>query len=83
MRKPIESPDYIDPEPYVKKALNTPLVVDSRIKAALDASSPSAASALEYMKEVAGDDICALATEAFLEMILNNATTEEANAEAT
>ena len=83
LRKPIESPDYIDPEPYVKKALNTPLVVDSRIKAALDASSPSAASALEYMKEVAGDDICALATEAFLEMILNNATTEEANAEAT
>jgi len=82
-RKPIDSPDYIDPEPYVKKALNTPLVVDSRIKAARDASSPSAAAALEYMKQIAGDDICALATEAYLEMILNNATAQEANAEAT
>jgi len=78
-----DSPDYIDPEPYVKKALNTPLIRDNRIKAPRNASSPSAASALEYMRQVGGNDICHLSTEAFLEMILNGATPEEANAEAT
>ncbi|XP_023331231.1 uncharacterized protein LOC111703508 [Eurytemora carolleeae] len=82
-RQKASSPDYIDPEPYVQRALNTPLVKDKRINAARDASSPSAAAALEYMKQVAGDDICAVATEAYLEMILHNATAEQANAEAT
>ena len=82
-RQKASSPDYIDPEPYVQRALNTPLVQDKRINAARDASSPSAAAALEYMKQVAGDDICAVATEAYLEMILHNATAEQANAEAT
>jgi len=78
-----KSPDYIDPEPYVKKALNTPLAHDKRIKAAVDASSPSAASALQYMLTVQGNGICALTAQAYLEMILKNATAEEANAEAT
>ena len=77
------SPDYIDPEPYVQKALNTKLNLDPRIVAQRNSKSPSAAAALEYMHQIASNDICAHSTEAFLEMILNGATPEEANAEAT
>ena len=78
-----DSPDYIDPEPYVQKALKTKLNLDPRIVAPRNAKSPSAAAALEYMHQIGGNDICAHSTEAFLEMILNGASPEEANAEAT
>jgi predicted esterase YcpF (UPF0227 family) len=79
----LNSPDYIDPEPYVQKALNTKLNLDPRIIAQRDSKSPSAAAALEYMHQIASNDLCAHSTEAFLEMILNGASPEEANAEAT
>ena len=79
----LSSPDYIDPEPYVQEALNTKLNLDPRIIALRNSKSPSAAAALEYMHQISGNDMCAHSTEAFLEMILNGASPEEANAEAT
>jgi len=68
----------------VQKALTVPVFQDSRIFAENDRSSPAAAAALAYMKEVAGKDgLCGIPTEVFLETILAGKSREEANAEAT
>merc|ERR1711973_301553 len=48
-----------------------------------DVSSPSAAAALAYLKEVSGKDgLCGIPTEVFLEQILAGKSREVANAEA-
>ena len=73
----------IDVEKYVKEALNTPFPTDSRVKAATDLTSPSAAAALAYMKKVPKDGLCGLPAEKYLENILQGNTKEVANAEAT
>ena len=73
----------IDVEKYVKEALNTPFPTDSRVKAASDLTSPSAAAALAYMKKVPKDGLCGMPTEKYLENILKGNTKEVANAEAT
>ena len=52
-------------------------------KAPRNASSPSAAAAFEYMKQVAGNRTCGITGAYLQEMILHTATDEEANAEAT
>ena len=68
----------------VQKALTVPIIKDSRIFAEVGRSSPSAAAALAYMKEVAGKDgLCGIPTEAFLESVLAGKSREEATAEAT
>ena len=68
----------------VQEALTVLVVKDSRIFAEVDRSSPSAAAALAYMKEVTDKDgLCGIPTEAFLESILAGRSREEANAEAT
>jgi len=56
---------------------------DRRIKAPTDQNSPSAASALAYMKSVANDELCGIPTQIYLENILNGKSKEVANAEAT
>ena len=71
-------------ENEVQEALRVPVVKDSRINAPTDLSSPSAAAALAYMKEISGKDgLCGIPTEVFLETILAGRSREEANAEAT
>jgi len=68
----------------VQEALNNPVIKDIRINAPTDLSSPSAAAALAYMKEVSGKDgLCGIPTEVFLEKILAGKSREVANAEAT
>jgi len=68
----------------VNEALRVPVVKDSRIAASIDFSSPSAAAALAFMKEITSKDgLCGIPTEIFLENILKGRSREEANAEAT
>jgi len=56
---------------------------DARIAAPGDMSSPAAAAALAYMKEVSGKNgLCGVPTEVFLEQILAGNSREVANAEA-
>jgi len=73
----------IDVEKYVNEALNTPFPKDGRINAPTDLTSPSAAAALAYMKNVAKDGLCGLPTEVYLQTIFGGKSKEEANAEAT
>ena len=71
-------------ESAIQEALRVPVLKDSRIAAPTDFSSPNAAAALAYMKEIAGKDgLCGIPTEIFLENILKGRSREEANAEAT
>ena len=67
----------------VNEALRVPVVKDLRISAPTDSSSPNAAAALAYMKEITDKDgLCGVPTEIFLENILKGRSREEANAEA-
>ena len=63
----------------LKKGFNK----DRRITAPTDRTSPSAASALAYMKEVFNDELCGIPTQVYLENILQGKSKEVANAEAT
>ena len=68
----------------VNEALTVPVLKDARISASNDFSSPNAAAALAYMKEITSKDgLCGIPTEIFLENILRGRSREEANAEAT
>ena len=68
----------------VNEALRVPVLQDLRIAAPNDFSSPNAAAALAYMKEVTGKDgLCGVPTEIFLENILKGRSRKEASAEAT
>ena len=68
----------------VNEALTVPVLQDARISAINDFSSPNAAAALAYMKEITSKDgLCGIPTEIFLENILKGRSREEANAEAT
>ena len=68
----------------VNEALRVPVLQDLRVAASNDFSSPNAAAALAYMKEVTGKDgLCGVPTEIFLENILKGRSREEASAEAT
>ena len=68
----------------VNEALAVPVLKDARIAAKSDFSSPNAAAALAYMKEITSKDgLCGIPTEIFLENILKGRSREEANAEAT
>merc|ERR1712156_909750 len=73
----------VNVDKYVNEALRTPLLQDSRVKAANDLTSPTAAAALAYMKPVTKDGLCGVPTELYLESIFNGKSKEEANAEAT
>ena len=68
----------------VEEALTVPVVKYVRITAEVDRSSPAAAAALAYMKEVSGKDgLCGIPTEVFIETILAGKSREVATAEAT
>ena len=73
----------VDVESKVQEVLNVPVTEDVRINAPNDQSSPSAAAALAYMKEVSGKDgLCGVPAEAFLQAVLSGKSREVATAEA-
>ena len=73
----------IDADLFANFLLKQGFNQDRRIKAPTDESSPSAASALAYMKNAFKDELCGVPTQIYLENILNGKSKEVANAEAT
>merc|ERR1711872_183112 len=73
----------IDVNRYEQEALNSPSAKDRRVKAPTDATSPSTAAALAYMKSVSKDGLCGLPTEVYIQTIFDGKSKEEANAAAT
>jgi len=74
---------YVDFEKYAQLAFQYPIAITSAILAPRDASSPNAAAALAYMKEIGSNDMCARSTVAYLTKILSGGSVDEANADAT
>jgi len=74
---------FVDWEKYAALAKANPIAISSAILAPRDSTSPSAASALAYLKAVGSKDICARSTEAYLAKIVSGGTAEEATADAT
>merc|ERR1711872_751736 len=72
----------IDPNVYadfiIKKGFNQ----DLRIKASNDKTSPAAAAALAYIKNVFNDDLCGIPAQVYVENILNGQSKEKASAAA-
>jgi len=62
----------------IKKGFNQ----DSRIQAANGKTSPAAAAALAYMKDVFSDDLCGIPAQVYVENILNGKSKEVAAAAA-
>lgn len=73
----------INSQAYAQKAFQIPIAVTSAINAPRDTRSPNAAAALEYMKFLKSDDICARSTQLYLEVILKGGSVDEANSAAT
>jgi len=73
----------VDSASYAAQAFRFPIAVTSAIKAASDQTSPNAAAALAYMKNIGGDDICARSTQVYLEVISQGGSVDEANAATT
>lgn len=72
-------------EVQLQNALDLPLTQDPRIVASNDGSSPAAAAALAYMKEISNNDkdgFCGLPAQIFLEAILAGKSREAAKNEA-
>jgi hypothetical protein len=73
----------IDSNFYASKAFRFPIAVTKAINAARDQSSPNAAAALAYMKNIGNDDICSRSTQVYLEVISQGGSVDEANSAAT
>ena len=72
----------IDADLFAKFLLERGFNEDRRIKASNDETSPSAASALVFMKNTFSDDLCGVPAQKYLEMILQGKSKEEALSEA-
>jgi len=73
------------PEVLLQNALDLELTKDSRITASTDGSSPAAAAALAYMREISNNDkdgFCGLPAQIFLEALLAGKSQDEAKNEA-
>ena len=68
---------------YASKAVPCPLAVSQAIRASRSADSPNAGAALAYIQNVGNDDICARATQAYLEEISKGSSVDQANSAAT
>jgi len=73
----------VDVNRYEQEVLNSPFAKDTRVKAPIDANSPSTAAALAYMKSVSKDGLCGRPTEVYIQTIFDGKSKEEANAAAT
>merc|ERR1712106_807996 len=72
----------VNADKYADQLLSSPLTSDSRVTAANDLTSPTAAAALAYLKSVSTQDLCGLPAETYLETIFSGKSKEEANAAA-
>jgi len=77
------SKSSINANRFATAVAKTKVTQDKRIKADNSGSSPSAAAALAYMRNVVLDDLCGKPAEIYLQTIFDGKTKEEANAEAT
>merc|ERR1711915_145218 len=68
---------------YEQEVLSSPFATDLGVKAPIDATSPSTAAALAYMKSVSKDGLCGRPTEVYIQTIFDGKSKEEANAAAT
>jgi len=72
----------LDADVYADFIINKGFNQDLRIKASNDKTSPAAAAALAYMKNVFNDDLCGIPAQVYVENILNGQSKEKASAAA-